>query len=193
MTPSTSRRRKPVAVAGVGLVLAVGLALTACGQVRAPGAAGGGAPSASAGTPSATESPAGASPYVEPGAGDGAPHYNENNAYRQTREMSPEHAKDAERDAERIRPVIERLWEQRTWDPAAVRTALLRFGYEELTVRAMDKRYRDGGYVTPEGALVGLRVHPDACVMAFVQKSNFEVRADGPYLETGCFPPPFSH
>ncbi|WP_093912015.1 hypothetical protein [Streptomyces sp. cf386] len=206
MTPSTSRRRKPVAVAGVGLVLAVGLALTACGQVRAPGAAGGGAPSASAGAPSASESPAGASPYVEPGAGDGAPHYNENNAYRQTREMSPEHAKDAEREAERIKPVIERLWEQRKWDPAAVRTALLRLGYEEerftedgerlggkLTVRAMDKRYRDGGYVTPEGALVGLRVHPDACVMAFVQKSNFEVRADGPYLETGCFPPPFSH
>lgn len=200
MTPSTSRRRLPVA--GVGVVLAAGLALTACGQERAPGAAGGGAPSAS----ESSQSAAGASPYVEPGAGDGAPHYNENNAYKRTGEMSPAHAKDAEREAERIKPVIERLWKQRKWDPAAVRTALLRLGYEEerftedgerlggkLTVRAMDSRYRDGGYVTPEGALVGLRVHPDACVMAFVQKSDFEVRADGPYLETGCFPPPFSH
>lgn len=87
-----------------------------------------------------------------------------------------------------------------------MRTALLRLGYEEerltrdgerlggnLTVREMNSRYRDGAYVTPEGALVALRVHPDACVMAFVQKSDFEVRADGPYPETGCFPPPFSH
>ncbi|WP_031484350.1 hypothetical protein [Streptomyces bicolor] len=200
MTASTSVRRTHVARAG--LVLAAGLALAACGRVPAPDPTGG-----TGSTPSASASAApGASPYVEPGAGDGAPHYNENNAYKQTREMSPAHAKDAEREAERIRPVIERLWEQRTWDPTTVRAALLRLGYEEerftrdgrrlggkLTVRAMDRRFRDGAYVTPEGALIGLRVHPDACVMAFVQKSNFEVRADGPYLETGCFPPPFSH
>ncbi|GGX29676.1 hypothetical protein [Streptomyces lomondensis] len=201
MSTSTSARRAPLAAAA--LVLVAGLTLTACGELRARDATAGAAPSASgASSPSA----AGASPYVEPGAGDGAPHYNENNAHRRPGEMSPAHAEDAEREADRIRPVLKRLWERHQWDPASVRTALLRLGYEEervskdgkrlggtLTVTAMDSRYQDGGYVTPEGAMVGLRVHDDACVMAFVQKSNFEARANGPYLETGCFPPPFAH
>jgi hypothetical protein len=143
---------------------------------------------------------------VEPGAGDGAPHYNENNAYRQSGDMSPAHAEDAEREAARIRPVLKRLWEQGKWDPSTVRAALLRLGYEEervtkdgkwlggtLTVREMFSRYEDDGYVTPEGALAGLRVHDDACVSAFVQKSNYDVRANGPYPETGCFEPPYGH
>ncbi|MEV0174586.1 hypothetical protein AB0I00_26145 [Streptomyces sp. NPDC050803] len=143
---------------------------------------------------------------MEPGAGDGAPHYNENNAYRQSGEMSPAHAKDAEREAERIEPVLKRLWRQGSWDPSAVRAALLRLGYEEervtkdgkrlggsLTVRGMFPRYEGGGYMTHEGALVALRVHADACVTAFVQKSNYGVQANGPYPETGCFEPPYGH
>ena len=199
MSPSTSVRRMPVV--GAGLVLVGVLALTACGEVRAPGSVAAATPSASA-----SASAAGASPYVEPGAGDGAPHYNENNAYRQSGDMSPAHARDAEREAARIRPVLERLWKQRTWDPSAVRAALLRLGYEEervtqdgkrlggtLTVREMFSRYEGDGYVTPEGALVALRVHADACVSAFVQKSNYEVRTNGPYPETGCFEPPYGH
>jgi hypothetical protein len=143
---------------------------------------------------------------VEPGAGDGAPHYNENNAYRREGDMTPAHAKDARREADRIRPVLERLWERRKWDPETVRTALLRRGYEEervtkdgkrlggtLTVTGMSPRWKSDGYVTPEGTRVALRVHDDACVSGFVQKSNFEVRANGPYPETGCFEPPYSH
>ncbi|MGO4418994.1 hypothetical protein AB4Z54_09590 [Streptomyces sp. MCAF7] len=47
--------------------------------------------------------------------------------------------------------------------------------------------------MTPEGARVGLRVHDDACVTAFVQKTNYAVRTNGPYPETGCFEPPFAH
>lgn len=180
---------------------------TAAGGGAGDGTGNGATPNTSAST-SASASPTapGASPYVEPGAGDGAPHYNENNAYRQSGEMSPEHAKDAQREAERVRPVLKRLWEQGKWDPSAVRAALLRLGYEEervakdgrllggtLTVREMNSRYQDGDYVTPEGAMVGLRVHKDACVTAFVQKSNFSVQANGPYPETGCFAPPVGH
>jgi hypothetical protein len=143
---------------------------------------------------------------VEPGAGDGAPHYNENNAHRREGDMTPAHAEDAQREADRLRPVLERLWERRKWDPDTVRTALLRLGYEEerltkdgkrvggtLTVTGMSPRWKDDGYVTPEGARVALRVHDDACVSGFVQKSNVEVRAHGPYLETGCFEPPYGH
>ncbi|MGV9453979.1 hypothetical protein [Streptomyces sp. NPDC003635] len=190
MATSTPLHRTRLAVA-----LAACLALTGCGELRSPGAAA---------TP--TPSPSGASPYVEPGAGDGAPHYSENNAHRQPREMSAAHEKDARREAARIEPVLEKLWKQGRWDPESVRAALLRLGYEErrvtrsgeliggsLEVQEMRSRYENGEYVTPEGAMIGLWVHPDACVTAFVQESNFGASANGPYLETGCFTPPVGH
>ncbi|MFE1774571.1 hypothetical protein [Streptomyces sp. NPDC059008] len=143
---------------------------------------------------------------MEPGAHDGAPHYGDNNAYRRPRDMSPASGKDAQREADRIEPVLERLWKQRKWDPKSVRTALLALGYEELRtgpkgeqlggkleVRSMDSRYEGDHYVTPEGAQIGLHVHKDACVTAFVQKSNYQVQVNGPYMETGCFEPPTGH
>ncbi|MBC9725279.1 hypothetical protein [Streptomyces sp. TRM68367] len=200
MPSSTAVCRNPLTAAA--LVLAA-LTLTACGELRASDGAAGATPRTSAGS---SPGAAGAAPYVEPGAGDGAPHYNENNAHRRPGEMTPAHAADAEREADRIRPVLKRLWERGEWDPATVRAALLRLGYEEergtrdgrrlggtLTVRKMSPRYKNGGYVTPEGAKAALRVHDDACVTAFVQKSNYGVRATGPYLETGCFEPPYGH
>ncbi|MFB7934074.1 hypothetical protein ACFC4C_33715 [Streptomyces sp. NPDC056039] len=205
MSASTTARRAPVAAVGLGLVAI--LTLTACGDLHASGATAGATHGRSERpSPSASPSALGASPYVEPGAGDGAPHYNENNGHRRPGEMSPAHEKDAEREADRIRPVLERLWKRRTWDPATVREALLRLGYEEervtadgkrlggtLTVKGMPSRWKDDGYVTPEGAEVALRVHDDACVMAFVQKTNFSAVANGPYPESGCFSPPFAH
>jgi hypothetical protein len=201
MSTSTAVRRAPLAAT---LALAGALALTGCGELRASDARGGTAPGASGGPPSPTA--LGASPYVEPGAGDGAPHHDENNAHRRPGGMSPGHARDAEREADRIRPVLRRLWKQERWDPATVRAALLRLGYEEervgadgtrlggtLTVTEMLSRYEDGRYVTPEGTRVALRVHDDACVTAFVQPSNVDARANGPYPETGCFAPDVGH
>ncbi|OMI40445.1 hypothetical protein SPAR_05865 [Streptomyces sparsogenes DSM 40356] len=156
--------------------------------------------------PSSSPGSSGASPHVEPGAGDGAPHYNENNAGRLPGEMSADSAEDARKEADRIRPVLRRLWKEKKWDVKSVRAALLEFGYEEvrtgaggkrlggtLDVRGMEPRFETDHYVTPEGARVGLWVHDDACVTAFVQKTNFEVRTNGPYLESGCFEPPFAH
>ncbi|MFH9990044.1 hypothetical protein [Streptomyces luteogriseus] len=202
MSTSTPARRTLLVPAAA---LALAAALTACGDLHASEATGT-APSPSA--PSAPSSPpaSGASPYVEPGAGDGAPHYNDNNAYRREGEMAPAHEKDARREADRIRPVLKRLWGEGKWDPATVRAALLRLGYEEervtksgkrlggtLTVTGMLARWEGDGYVTPEGTRVALRVHDDACVSGFVQRSNFAVRTNGPYPETGCFEPPYGH
>ncbi|AGP51883.1 hypothetical protein M271_01230 [Streptomyces rapamycinicus NRRL 5491] len=156
--------------------------------------------------PSSSPSSPGAPPYAEPGIADGAPHHGDNNAYRRSGEMSPASAKDAQREADRIEPVLKRLWGQKKWDPKSVRAALLELGYEEertgpkgerrggtLTVRAMDPRYEVDHNVTPEGARIGLRVHDDACVTAFVQKTNYEVKTNGPFMETGCFEPPYGH
>ncbi|MFG2287503.1 hypothetical protein ACGFOU_15790 [Streptomyces sp. NPDC048595] len=196
--------------------MSAALPLAACGQQRvaagAPGPASSSTPGSASGStpgsPRSTPSPSGvgASPYVEPGAHDGAPHYDENNAYRRSGEMSPASGKDAQREADRIEPVLKRLWKQRKWDPKSVRTALLALGYEELRtgpkgeqlggkleVRGMDSRFEGDHYVTPEGARIGLHVHKDACVTAFVQKTNYQVQVNGPYMETGCFEPPFGH
>ncbi|GAB7029200.1 hypothetical protein AB0G35_12690 [Streptomyces sp. NPDC021749] len=143
---------------------------------------------------------------MEPGAHDGAPHYNENNAGRQSREMSPAGEKDAQREAHRIEPVLKRLWKQGKWDPKSVRSAMLALGYQEqrtgpkgerlggqLEVRGMEPRFEGDHYVTHEGARIGLHVHNDACVTAFVQKTNYQVQVNGPYPESGCFEPPFAH
>ncbi|MFG2987779.1 hypothetical protein ACGFZK_00375 [Streptomyces sp. NPDC048257] len=198
MSTSTTHGPRRHAIAAA-LLLSAALSLTACGERRATDAAPGAtveAPSPNA-SPSTSTSPTapGASPYVEPGVGDGGPHHGENNAHRRAGEMSPASAKDAQKEAGRIEPVLKRLWEQGKWDPDSVRTALSPLGYEKdrLSVREMDPRYQGGHYVTPEGALVGLHVHDDACVTAFVQKTNYEVKTNGPFMETGCFEPPAGH
>lgn len=194
-------RYRPV-VAPALLLFVAALSLTACGEQRVTSA---GAPTASP-TSSASPSTPGASPYVEPEAHHGAPHYGDNNAYRRPGEMSPASAKDARREADRIEPVLKRLWGQKKWNPKTVRAALLELGYEEerigpkgerlggkLTVTGMTARYEVDHYVYPEGARVALRVHDDACVTAFLQKTNFQVSTNGPYMETGCFEPPSGH
>lgn len=145
-------------------------------------------------------SPAGAAPE---GASS---RYRENNGFRIPGDMSPASEQDAQKDADRIEPVLKRLWEAGTWDPQTVRTALLDLGFQEerfgpggewlggtLTVRDMGPRFETDHYVTPEGALVGVRVHDDACVTAFVQRTNYQVKTNGPYPEGGCFEPPAGH
>ncbi|MFF2807947.1 hypothetical protein ACFVT2_12265 [Streptomyces sp. NPDC058000] len=211
-SPVPRARRHRRAATGA-LLLSAALALTACGQQRV--AAGAPTPTAGPGashghpstaSPTTTPTPPGASPYAEPGSHDGAPHYGDNNAFRRPGEMSPASEKDAQHEAARIEPVLKRLWQQKKWDPKSVRAALIGLGYEEertgpkgertggqLTVQGMESRFEGDHYVTPEGTRIGLRVHPDACVTAFVQKTNYQVRTNGPYLESGCFEPPFGH
>ncbi|MGW0672665.1 hypothetical protein [Streptomyces sp. NPDC002746] len=177
------------------------------GESRGPGSMGNTGSAGSAGsTGSATPSPPLSSPYVEPGAGDGAPHYRENNGFRIAGDMSEASAGAARREADRIEPVLKRLWKQGIWDPASVRAAMIKLGYEvadpgeegstsrrALRVEPMSARFETDREVTPEGARVGLSVRRDACVTAFTQKTNYQVSVNGPYPETGCFEPPSGH
>ncbi|GGS54603.1 hypothetical protein [Streptomyces cinerochromogenes] len=201
--------RRGTGAAAAALAALVALSLGACGTERPTAEARGGTETAGGTKPSGgTEtaggaapratgtapSPSPSSPYVEPGAGEGAPHYRENNGFRISGDMSAASAEDARREAGRIEPVLKRLWQQGKWDPRTVRAALLGLGYGgTLRVEPMDSRFVDGREVRPEGALVGLRVHDDACVTAFVQKTNYQVSTNGPYPETGCFEPPAGH
>ncbi|MEV8317342.1 hypothetical protein AB0Q95_24550 [Streptomyces sp. NPDC059900] len=194
MVTSTQRRRL-----GAVSALLVGAALiSACGE-KPHGTAAAPAPSQSSGP--------GPSPYVEPGVVDGAPHNGDNNAYRRPGDMTPASEEAAQAEAARMRPVLKRLHAEKKWDPESVRAALTgELGYEivktgskgkvlggSLTVQEMRSRYENDEYVTPEGTMIGLRVRKDACVTAFVQPTNYEARANGPFMETGCMEPPVGH
>ena len=198
------------------------MSLTGCGEEGRPGSAVGTSddvpppskpstattsPGASPGPASGNGSASGASPYVEPGVVDGAPHNGENNAYRRPAKVSAADAEAAESEAARIRPVLKRLWERKKWDPDSVRAALTgELGYETrktsgagkplggtLKVREMYGRYEEKRYVTPEGALIGLYVGDGACVTGFVQKTDFDVKTNGRFMESGCLEPLTGH
>ncbi|MGA4849537.1 hypothetical protein ACOBQB_25970 [Streptomyces sp. G5(2025)] len=59
--------------------------------------------------------------------------------------------------------------------------------------RNEDGRNEDERNVTPEGAMIGLYVGDSACVTAFVQKTDYGVRTNGRFMETGCVEPPTGH
>ncbi|MEV6754839.1 hypothetical protein [Streptomyces sp. NPDC051214] len=211
----TAMRRHLLAPAFALLVCTATASLTGCGEQRHGTAANpstAGAPTTisstpAPSTPAPTPSAPGASPYVEPGVVDGAPHNGDNNAYRRPGDMSAASEEAAEAEAARIRPVLKRLHAKKQWDEESVRAALTgELGYKiekydgkgrilsgELTVQDMRARYENGAYVTPEGAMIGLRVRDDACVTAFVQPTNYEALANGPFMETGCLAPPTGH
>ncbi|WP_331721489.1 hypothetical protein [Streptomyces sp. NBC_00212] len=199
-----SRSRYVVA----GLFLGSALALTSCGQQGNGAASSGTRPSL--GTPlssSPTRSPIGpARGNVEPDSHDGAPHYRENNGFKVPKDMSTGSDEIARREADRIEPVLKRLWDNKVWDPKRVRAALLQLGYRNegpdtdegpgtLVVQDMGERLglTDTHPVRAEGSLIALRVRHDACVTAFTQPTNYLVKVSGRFLESGCFEPRGGH
>ncbi|KUF19666.1 hypothetical protein [Streptomyces silvensis] len=190
------RPARPTSAAVAVLLGAV--LLTACGEERKGAADGADAPGTPRGeSPPERTAPATSGHYVEPGAGDGAPHYRENNAHRFPGRMSAASEKAADAQRERVERVLKRLWGKGTWDPGPVRAALrAELGAdagEKLVVQSMYARWEGDRNVTPEGAMIGLRVRDDACVTAFVQKTNYGAKTDGPFPETGCMEPPVGH
>ncbi|MFE9255421.1 hypothetical protein [Streptomyces sp. NPDC006879] len=177
------------------LFLGTALSLTACGQQHTGATAADSAPSRSG---SLSPSPTGpARGNVEPDGHDGAPHYRENNGFKIPKKMSPASEEAARAAAARIEPVLKRLWKAKTWDTERVRTELLKLGYRDegpdseegrgtLFVRAHDPG-------SNPGASVALNVGRDACVTAFVQSTNYQVKVNGRFLETGCFEPRGGH
>ncbi|MCX3061535.1 hypothetical protein [Streptomyces beihaiensis] len=197
---------RPGYLAASALLLGAALTLTGCGTQHVGPGAGGPSPTVTRSStgPSGPAGPARGN--VEPDSHDGAPHYHENNGFKTPKKMSPADEKLAQREADRIRPVVARLWKAKVWDPKHVRAALLRLGYRDegpdsdegrgsLFVKEMDMRLglTDDHPVRPEGSRIALRVRDDACVTAFTQPSNYQVSVNGRFLETGCFEPLGGH
>ncbi|MGW1014328.1 hypothetical protein ACWD4X_30350 [Streptomyces termitum] len=133
---------------------------------------------------------------MEPGSGDGAPHYQENNGFKFPRGMSPASEEAARAEAARIEPVLKRLWEAKDWDAERVRAELLGLGYRDEGAGGEDGRgtlsVRAHAPGDNPGASVALAVG-DACVTAFLQSTNYQVKVNGRFLETGCFEPRGGH
>lgn len=211
---TSTRRRRISAVSALALLVSAAItSLTGCGEQRSDTTAAGApttsSPSSSSSTSSSSSSSGspGASPYVEPGVVDGAPHNGDNNAYRRPGDMTPADEEAAQAEAARMKPVLKRLHEGKKWDPESVETALTdELGYKirrttssgkllggTLDVQEMRSRYENDEYVTPEGASIGLYVGEHACVTAFVQPTNYGVATNGHFPETGCMEPPIGH
>ncbi|MFC0037846.1 hypothetical protein [Actinomadura rayongensis] len=162
------------------LVLVLVLALAGCGTQHA------GAP-----PPPSSSPPGGASPYVEPGVVDGAPHEGENGAPRRARAMSDADARAARRAVARVRPVLDRLRRDGRIAPDDVRAALLGlFPAAAVTVGPAQRR---SAPTPPPGAEYGVRIGTTGCVTGAVAASRVWADANGLYPETGCLPPAFAH
>ncbi|MEV0119859.1 hypothetical protein AB0H77_42515 [Streptomyces sp. NPDC050844] len=205
---TSPQRPRPGAVSALLIGTALAALTAGCGEKPHDSAAGAPPPSPPSAGPSNSPSP-GASPYVEPGVVDGAPHNGDNNAYRRPGDMTPADEEAAQAEAARMEPVLKQLHREKKWDPESVKAALTgKLGYEirkvtsrgellggELDVQKMRARYESENdeYVTPEGASIGLYVGRHACVTAFVQPTNYGLKTNGPFPETGCMEPPVGH
>ncbi|MFF2327893.1 MULTISPECIES: hypothetical protein [unclassified Streptomyces] len=178
MTP-VRRTAKASATAAVLLLTA---ALAGCGTERV-GGAGPGAGSGSSGPPAA-----GPSPYIEPGAGDGAPHYRENHAFQSTAELSPADRAKADAEVKKVEEGLAGIAEGRRSTEPGLRKALAGLGYspESITTGTFGPHRStfviEIGPICVEGALDG------------VVNGLVKAEAHGRYLEgTGCVKPVGGH
>ncbi|MFG2628452.1 hypothetical protein [Streptomyces sp. NPDC048473] len=174
----TSARRTAKTLATVAVPVLT-LALAGCGTERA-GYAGPGAAS----SPPAV----GASPYVEPDAGDGAPHYRENHAFQSTAELSPADRAKGEAEVKKVEAGLAGIAEGRRTTQSQIREALARLGYGPETISTdtfgphRNTFILDLGAICVQGALDGM---VNGLVTA---------EAHGKYLEgTGCVKPVGGH
>lgn len=172
MTSATHAARALAPVA----VLVLTPALAGCGPQRA-GEAGAG----SSGPPAAAS-------HAEPGAGDGAPHYRENHAFRSTAELSPADRARGEAEVKKVEAGPAGIAEGRRTTGSRLREALAGLGYSPgaLSTGTFGPHRTtfivELGPICLEGALDGL---VNGLVTA---------EAHGRYLEgTGCVKPVGGH
>ncbi|MEU6013538.1 hypothetical protein ABZ826_05550 [Streptomyces sp. NPDC047515] len=177
MTPAR-HTAKALATAAVLVLTTV---LACCGTQRA-GDAGPGA--GSSGPPSAGP----ATPYVEPGADDGAPHYRENHAFQSTAELSPADRARGEAAVKKVEAGLAGIAEGRRTTESQLHEALAGLGYspESISTGTFGPHRTtfivELGPICVEGALDGL---VNGLVTA---------EAHGRYLEgTGCVKPVGGH
>ncbi|MEV0493091.1 hypothetical protein [Streptomyces atratus] len=206
----TSARRATAVLIGA-TVLVLTPALAGCGKGRTPSAgptAAAPAPasvsattatapttpdaaSASAPTTAAGSPPVGASPYQEPGTVDGAPHYKENHAFQQARELSPAERAEADARAARIKEALTPAAQDPHTTESGVRKVLARLGYASGAITTSSWGH-DHTYLIDNGAIC-----LEGVVYVAVDgtgRGQVTAEAHGRYIEgTGCVKPEGGH
>ncbi|MFB7223702.1 hypothetical protein [Streptomyces sp. NPDC056227] len=203
--------RRTAAVLIGATVLFLAPALAGCGKGRTPNAgptaAAPAAASVSATTATAPTSPAaasasapvtasgsppvGASPYQEPGTVDGAPHYKENHAFQQARELSPAERAEGDTRAARIKEALTPAAQDPHTTDSGVREILTELGYASRAITTSswghDHRYLiDNGPICLEGMVYG--------AVDGASRGQVTAEAHGRYIEgTGCVKPEGGH
>ncbi|WP_406172406.1 hypothetical protein [Streptomyces sp. NBC_00996] len=188
-TSRTSRTSAGRAVLLVVTAATAAACLAACGTQR-PAAAPAVAPTSSAGSSSSP-----ASPHAEPDKGDSAPHNAENNIGRLPADMTPADEAAAKEQAEKVKPVLEKLRKQGRISPKDVRPALAGLGFRASDLRVQDPWSRwnvDHSEKVP-GTFYGIWVGKTACISGAVSEDSVWVEVNGPYPETACIVPPVAH
>ncbi|WP_406421767.1 hypothetical protein OH809_15965 [Streptomyces sp. NBC_00873] len=205
----TSARRAAAALIGA-TVLVLTPALAGCGKGRTPSAGPTSAApvpvSASATTATAPTTPAaastsattaagsppvGASPYQEPGTVDGAPHYKENHAFQQARELSPAERAEADARAARIKEALTPAAQDPHTTESRIRKVLTGLGYASGVITTSSWGH-DNAYLIDNGPI---------CLEGVVYVSvdgaghgQVTAEAHGRYIEgTGCVKPEGGH
>ncbi|MFF1836071.1 hypothetical protein ACFVXE_17960 [Streptomyces sp. NPDC058231] len=207
---SCARRTGAVLVGATLLILAP--ALAGCGKERTPSAD---RPPAAASRPGQVTTPTapaptsrasavppapgaatgaqgagGAAPEEESGDVDLAPHYAENHAFQQPRELSPAQRADADAQAERIKAALTPVADDPHTTASGVRKVLTGLGYAARTVTTAslgvgDSYLIDHGPICLEGVVY---VSTDG------RRGQVTAEAHGRYIEgTGCVKPEGGH
>lgn len=127
--------------------------------------------------------------------GDAPPNYRDNSRVTRAAVMDPRDEKNARVKAEEVEKALDASRRHGDVGPAAVRTTLGRLmapstlSVNRLRPARPGARSNEGG----EGAEFFLGVGATACVSGSVTMSRVSVDVHGPYPDTGCGAPPFTH
>lgn len=178
----------------LAVVVLVLLTLGACARPQDAPLAG--PPEGPRPSPSPSPSPSGPTPRDETAeyGGDGAPHWAENNGWRQARELTPEEQKAADAAAARLLPALERLRDEKAFTIDAMRATLVAAGYKPDEMQLM--LFQAPSWWTepqpPVGVVFAVRVGR-GCVSGDIRPESVQARGHGTYAESGCLEPPAGH
>ncbi|MGK5637635.1 hypothetical protein ACSNOK_04845 [Streptomyces sp. URMC 126] len=123
--------------------------------------------------------------------GDAPPNHADNSRVTRAAAMDPRDEKDARAKAAEAEKALDASRRRGDVGPAAVRTALGRLvGPSVLSVNRL-RPARSGA--REEGSEFSFGVGATACVSGSVAKNRVAVDVHGPYPDTGCGAPPFTH
>lgn len=169
-------------------IVTAGSLLSGCAQTAIPMPES--PPSQSASPTTAVARPATASPQLEQeDQGEVAPHYAENNGWKQRRELTDKEQLSGDNDADRIRARLASLRASGDVSPDAVEAALLDVGIadEDIVVRPMNPSLTS--HTPPPGTAFGIRMGAGSCVTGDVRPERLLVEVTGSAAEFSCLDP----